>query len=276
MKVYIMTDQEGVAGVVNWEDYGSPGARLYELACRLLTLEVNAAIEGFLAAGATDFLVADGHGHGSIDQCLLHPKARLFCGRPVPGPYPFAIDDSFAAACQIGQHAKANTDGGHLSHTGSFSVDDLVLNGRSLGEMGINMTVAGYYGVPSILVAGDQAATEEARDLVPNIETVAVKEGVKRGQATGLAITESRTFNCCATHLSPETARERIAAAAERALNRLDEIKPFFIPPPYQWRQVLRPEQPCGPFRVGSATGDDLIALLNGPKQYAWSTGEPA
>lgn len=268
MKIYVMTDLEGVAGVIDWDDYGKPGERRYELACELTTLEANAAIEGFLAAGATDFLVVDGHGHGAINQTLLHPRAKLLTGRPLG--YPFGCDASFAAACQIGQHAKSNADGGHLSHTGAFAVEDLTINGRSVGEMGCNMLFCGYFGVPNILVTGDEAAAEEAKDLVPNIETVAVKEGLKRGSATGLTGEQNRGYNKAAIHLSPAAARDAIREGAERALRRLQEIEPLRFDPPYELRQVMRPEVAGGPMRVSSCRSDDVLELLRMPRQGEW------
>src|SRR5919202_4298096 len=155
MKVYIMTDMEGVAGVVSSVDYCAPDSRYYEVGRELTTLETNAAIEGALDAGATEFLVVDGHGHGAIDPVKLHPAALLMAGRPLG--YPFGCDQSFDATFIIGQHAKANTDGGQLCHTGSFTVEDQVLNGQSLGELGINMLFAAYYGVRTVLVTGDLA-----------------------------------------------------------------------------------------------------------------------
>ncbi|MCC7491954.1 MAG: M55 family metallopeptidase [Fimbriimonadaceae bacterium] len=266
MRIYLMTDLEGVAGVVNWDDYGAPGARCYERACELTTLEVNAAVEGFLAAGATDFLVVDGHGHGAIDPLLLHRRARLLTGRPLR--YPFGCDDSFAAACQIGQHAKSNAPGGHLSHTGAFSVEDLQINGRSLGEMGCNMLFCGYFGVPTILVSGDQAAADEARELVPNCVTVAVKEGWPNGSASGLTGSANKLHNGAAVHLSPAAARDQIRAAAYRALRERDRIAPFWLAPPYTLRSVLRPEAAGQPFRVATVTGNDAVDLLNSPRPH--------
>ena len=156
MKVYIMTDMEGVAGIINSADYASPGSRYYELARELTTLETNAAIEGVLEAGATEILVVDGHGPGAINPTLLHPEARLLAGRPLG--YPSGCDNSFDAALMVGQHAKSNTDGGHLCHTGSFAVEDLSINGVSVGEAGCNMLLAAYYNVPMVMLSGDEAA----------------------------------------------------------------------------------------------------------------------
>lgn len=266
MKIYIMTDLEGVAGVLNWDDYGAPGARCYELARRLTTLEVNAAIDGFLAAGADDILVVDGHGHGALDLELIHPAARVYAGRPMG--YPFMVDETFDAACMIGQHAKSNTDGGHLSHTGSFGVDEMTVNGVSVGELGCNLLFCGWFGVPTVLLSGDLAATEEARALVPNIETAAVKEGVRRGPAHGLTSAQNQVFNCAAVHLAPAAARERIGEAAERALRRKDEIAPYRLEPPYEIRTVLRPTEPGGATRTAVVSDPDLIRALNAPRHY--------
>src|SRR5829696_5209580 len=100
MKIYIMTDMEGVAGVVSSTDYCAPDSRYYEVGRELTTMETNAAIEGALEAGATDFLVVDGHGAGAINPSLLHPAARLLIGRPRPVGYPFGepeVDTAFDA-----------------------------------------------------------------------------------------------------------------------------------------------------------------------------------
>ena len=265
MKVYIMTDMEGAAGVVNADDYLAPGARYYELARELVTAEVNAAIEGGLEAGATEFLVVDGHGYGAINQTLLHPAAQLLAGRPIG--YPFGCDDRFDAAFMIAQHAKANADGGHLAHTGSFAIEDLRINGKSVGEMGCNMLVAAYYSVPYVLHTGDAAASAEALDLVPAIETVTVKWGVRRGSAAGLDARQNELFNGAATHLHPEEARRRIRAAARRALERRAEVAPFWLPPPYELLS-LRRKTDSQPVTAARNTGEDLLDVLRQPRRH--------
>ncbi len=266
MKIYIMTDQEGVAGVTNAPDFAAPGARYYEVARELTTLEVNAAIEGALDAGATEFLVVDGHGHGSIEPRLLHKEAKLLTGRPVS--YPFACDPSFDAGFMIGQHAKSNTDGGHLSHTGSFSVEDLSINGLSVGETGCNSLFMGYFDVPLILFTGDQAGCDEAAELVPNVVTVAVKEGIKRGSATGLTGEQNRAFNGAAVHLSPETARERIREGAAKAIDQRRNVKPFKLEAPYTLESVLRPETQGGAMKRAVNRADDILELLLMPRRH--------
>jgi D-amino peptidase len=263
MKIYIMTDMEGVAGVVSSTDYCAPDSRYYEVGRELTTLETNAAIEGAMEAGATEFLVVDGHGHGAINPLLLHPAALLLTGRPMG--YPFGCDASFGAAFVVGQHAKANADGGHLAHSGSFTVEDQAVNGRSLGELGVNMLFAAYFGVPTVLVTGDGACCEEALALVPQLEVVAVKEGLKRGAPAGLTGEEARRYNGAAVHLHPAAARERIRAGARRAVERRAEIPRFWMAPPYRVERSFRVGEDGATPRPTVQEGDDLIAVLAQP-----------
>jgi D-amino peptidase len=267
MKIFIMTDQEGVAGVVNSPDYAAPGARYYERACELTTLEVNAAIEGALEAGATDFLVADGHGHGSINATLLHPRAKLLTGRPLF--YPFGCDESFDAAFNLGQHAMSNADGAHLAHTGSFIVDNQTLNGIPIGELGTNILLGEHFGVPMIFVSGDEACATEAKNLIPNIETAVVKWGVKRGSATGLSDAEALNFNNGAIHLSPEAARETIREGAKRAVERRNEIERFQLQPPFERVTTFRHTE-TQPKKRRVEKANDFMQLLLGKGEDAW------
>jgi D-amino peptidase len=262
MKVYVMTDMEGCAGIPASAEYAAPGGRWYEYAREMVTLETTACVQGCFEAGATEVLVVDGHGHGAINPMLLHPDARLLFGRPIG--YPFGCDDSFDVAIMVGQHAKANTDGGHLSHTGSFEVENESINGVSVGEMGKNMLFCAYFGVPTILVCGDAAASEEAQALVPGIETAVVKEGVKRGPASGLTADQARLFNGAATHLHPTKARRVIREAAKQALGRVAEIERFWLEPPYERVLTMRRTE-TEPMRTGRAQADDLLELLKAP-----------
>jgi D-amino peptidase len=261
MRVYIMTDMEGVAGVVNSVDYCRPESRYYEVGRELTTLETNAAIDGALAAGATDILVVDGHGAGAINPVLLHPAARLLIGRPRPAGYPFGVDSAWDAVFFIGQHAKANTDGGHLAHTGNFGVEEYTINGISVGELGRAMALYASFGVPAVLVSGDAACAGEARALVPEMETVAVKEGIRRGSASGFSAEENRRYNEAAVHLHPQRARTLIREAAARALRRRGEISLFQIDPPYELVSVSRPENGA-PAKVTRVTAGTLLDLL--------------
>lgn len=260
MKIYIMTDMEGVAGVLSSVDFCAPASRYYEVGRTLTTLETNAAIDGALEAGATEFLVVDGHGHGAIDPLQLHPAARLLAGRPLS--YPFGCDASFDAAFIVGQHAKANTNGGQLAHTGSFSCEDQVLNGQSLGELGINLLFAAYFDVPTLLVTGDKACCDEAHELVPSIETVSVKEGLKRGAPRDLIAEDARRYNGGAIHVHPEVARARIRKGARRAIDRRREVPRFWIAPPYELIRSFRPREDGTVPPATRQHGDDLITVL--------------
>jgi D-amino peptidase len=129
------------------------------------------------------------------------------------------------------------------------------------------MLFTAYFGVPTVLVCGDVAAAEEARALVPNIETAAVKEGQKRGPATGLTGAENSSFNGAAVHLHPTKARELIRERAKRAIERVGEIKPFWLEPPYERVLAIR-KTDTEPQKVGRARADDFLKLL--ATGYEW------
>lgn len=217
MKVFISTDLEGVSGVVNTQEQCSPGGRYYEEARRLLTAEVNAAVEGLLEAGAQEIVVLDGHA-GGLYFPDLHPEAKAIIGNPLP--VHCGVDQSYDAYVLIGRHAMAGTYSGVLDHTqSSATIVNYWLNGKLIGEIGTGAALAGQFGVPTILVTGDEAATQEAQALLGDVEVVAVKKGLSRGAALCLA---------------PAKARQLIREAAARALQRLSDFKPFVIPPPYE------------------------------------------
>lgn len=106
MKIFIMTDMEGCAGILNYTDWCEPGGRFYEKGMRILTEEVNAATCGFFAGGATEVLVVDGHGAGGIDVELLDKRAELLHRKPSP-TWPWTLDSTFDGLAFVGQHAKA-------------------------------------------------------------------------------------------------------------------------------------------------------------------------
>ena len=238
MKIFIMTDMEGVCGVVNHDDWVLPTGRYYADGQRLLAEEVNAAVEGFLAAGATEIVVVDGHGAGGINPSHLNRHTsyvRVFW-------YPFAIDDSFDAAAWIGQHGKAGMPYAHIAHTGWFNVLDTQINGISVGEFGEVVLCAEEVGVPSIFGAGDDAFSREAQALLPGIETVVTKWGLTAGTGDECSYEDYMKRNLSARHLHPERARELIGEGAYKALIRFGEHPGTFtrlrLTPPY--RQVTR------------------------------------
>lgn len=174
MRVLIITDLEGVNGVLNFPDWCVPEGRRNEMGCRFLTEEVNAAAAGFFGAGATEVIAVDGHGSGgSLRDELLDPRVALQRGAKVSPTF----NDSCDVAAFVGQHAKAGTPNAHLAHTQTGEAIDWRLNGVSLGEFG--QLSYGFYelGIPVIFASGDLALTCEAKELIPGIFTSAVKEG---------------------------------------------------------------------------------------------------
>lgn len=218
IRVFISADMEGIGGVVHSDQVSSAG-KDYDRARRSMTEEVNAAIEGALEAGATEILVNDSHGNmRNILVEYLNERAELISGSPKPLSMMQGIDSTFDLVFFIGYHARAGTENGVLDHTYSSStVSNITINGQTLSEAGINAAVAGYYGVPVGLVAGDSAAVNQAKRLLGDVEAVMVKEGIGR--------TAARV-------LPPEKVRELIREAAVRAVRRRGEFKPFKIKPP--------------------------------------------
>jgi len=218
MKVFISADLEGIAGVVHGEHVLRNG-REHDRARKLMTAEVNAAIEGALEAGAQKIIVNDSHGTmRNIIPEELHEKAELITGSPKPLSMMQGIDSSFNAAFFIGYHAMPSSFPAVMGHT-YFGrvVYNVRVNGQPMGETGINAALAGYFNVPVVLVTGDQTVTAEACQLLGNVETVTVKEAIGRYAA-----------KC----LSPVEARRRIREAAKNALSRLNEMEPFKLSSP--------------------------------------------
>jgi D-amino peptidase len=145
VKLYILTDIEGVAGVANFEDYSYSTGRFYPLSRHLLTMEVNAAVEGALAAGADDIVVLDGHGPGGINVEEIHPEAKLLHGTGYPPT--LGLDQTYDAMFFVGQHAMSHAERAGMAHTySSRTVEHMLLNGERIGEFGMR-TLLGRPGV---------------------------------------------------------------------------------------------------------------------------------
>jgi D-amino peptidase len=218
LKVFISVDIEGITGVVNAQETSRTGLD-YEYFRRLMTLEANAAIEGALAAGATEIVVRDAHGSArNIIPDLLNRNALLlrdWSGGPMVMME--GVDSTFDAAAFIGFHAKAGTPDALIEHTSSGTVTDFNLNGISMPEAGFNALMAGHHNVPVVFAAGDEALCNQAKALLGSVETVAVKKGIG-----GAALS-----------LHPEVAREKIRAGMEKALRNRASYKPYKLNPPY-------------------------------------------
>ena len=193
-RIVMMTDLEGVAGVVSFHEQAYRDAKYNEEAKALLTGEINAAVEGLLAEDVEEILVIDGHGAGGVTFEALHPAAKLMHGRPVaPLEVRSAVIETYDAAMLVGQHAMAGVPEGNLAHTqSSRSIEYIELNGTPIGETAQFALYCGGLGVPTIFLSGDDAACREAEALIPGMITVAVKQGLSRNSAISLSAMEAR------------------------------------------------------------------------------------
>jgi D-amino peptidase len=220
VKIFISFDMEGVAGIVDWSQCRAPG-QPYEEGRKLLLGEVNAAIAGAVRAGvaatgkaaSVEIVCNDSHGTMfNLDPEGLYGNASYVAGRHKPMYMMQGLDASFDAVFLVGYHGSISGEGSVLSHTYNPQViSHAALNGTRVGESGINALAALGYGVPIALVTGDQYTIAEAAPFCPGAQTVVTKESLTRFGAV---------------NLHPEVARSRIAEAAQRAAQRLDELKP--------------------------------------------------
>jgi D-amino peptidase len=270
LKIYIMTDMEGCAGILNHDDWVLPSGHFYDKGREILTGEVNAAIEGFLEGGADEILVVDGHGAGGINPLTLHPAARLAAGGPKP-TFPFYLDADFDGAACVGQHAKAGTPRSHITHTEWFSWIDLTVNGRSIGEYGTIALCAMELKVPFFFAAGEEAFCREAKALTPGVETVSVKQGVNPDGLDALPEADYRRAKLAAIHLSPIEARRRIREGALLAITRLQKRPRTFryapLKKPYLLRRKLRQAAGQPPLVQIARHPTSIIGALNTPWQ---------
>ncbi|PZE62078.1 peptidase M55 [Curtobacterium sp. MCPF17_047] len=212
MKIWISYDMEGVAGIVDW-DQCRPGSDGYALGCALLLDEVNAAIEGAVAGGATEVLLNDSHSRMSnLDpRAVVHPdKVRFITGRHKPMYMMQGLDDTVDGAFLIGYHGSISGEPSTMSHTYNPEVfSGARVNGTWVGESGINALVTAHHGVPIALVTGDEVTWDETEPFAPDAEHVVTKTSITRASADSLHPTES-----C----------RRIRDAAERAARRVGEM----------------------------------------------------
>jgi D-amino peptidase len=215
VKVFISSDMEGTAGVVDWDHVRAIGPR-YEYFVDLLTAEVNAAIEGAMRAGASEFLVNDSHGKmANLRPDALAGAASYLSGRHKPWYMMEGLDGTFDAVFFVSYHGSMGSDASVLSHTYSpAAIAEVTINGVVAGESGINALVALAYGVPVVLVTGDAVTAREADAFCPGIQRVVVKESVSRFAANSL---------------HPERARALIAEAACLAIATLASAKQVAI-----------------------------------------------
>ena len=199
-------------------NFRRPGKRILRLniqACEYFMGDVAAVVRGLRDGGATEIVVLDGHGSQCVIPHLMEPGAKYITGRPRPGAGNLsALDSSFAGMVMVGFHAMMGTPDGVLNHTQSSKTENRYwYNGVESGELAQNALIAGYYGIPLIMVTGDEATTREARKFFGNnIVTVSVKKGLSREAAI----------------LYPfEETRKALYEGAKKAVSVIAECKPY-------------------------------------------------
>lgn len=241
MKVFVIGDMEGVAGIVKWAQT-TGGEKLYDEGRVLYTEEINAAVRGAKAAGATEIVVMDCHGAGgdwtfnSLLPELLDPDCEYVVQQEWT-EYTTFLEQGVDAALLVGMHAMAGTADGVLSHTVSGQAwQNLRFNGTLVGESGINAALCGHWGCPVVLVTGDRAVCREGRELLGDaLTTVEVKQGLGRFSARQLV---------------PARARELIEAGARDALAGLGAV------------QRYEPGRPCE-IEIDFTSPDRLVEYAN-------------
>ena len=223
MRVYLSVDMEGIGGI----SHSAPTERAdagYPAAVALMVGEANAAIDGACAAGATQIVVNDSHGlMFNLVPADVDPRATLIQGQKpwsmVQGAAPDANGPSFDVALFVGYHARAGHPTGVIAHTYSATPTFTSLDGRPVGESGINAAVLGAWGVPIGLVSGDDALADEIADWLPWAAHVVVKRAVSRRAAASF---------------HPTVACDLIRAGAERAVRRAagGELQPLLVRSP--------------------------------------------
>lgn len=219
IKVLISVDMEGITGVVTGEQL-SPSGFEYQRFREIMTGEALAAIEGARAAGATEFVVADSH--GNMQNLLIDrfpAGVTIVRGSPRPLGMMQGIDSTVSAVMFVGYHASTTNSSGVRAHTMSSATFAAVeLNGRPQAESSLNAAVAGHFGVPVVMVSGDEDAVGEVRALLGDVEGAVVKR--------------SHGFHS-ATTLTPEAGQALIRAAARAAISRLRDFKPYRVAGPF-------------------------------------------
>lgn len=248
MKVYISVDMEGGTGIASAQHMRDAG---YTRMIKLLTQEVNAAIQGAFEAGATEVLVNDAH--GSMTNILieeLDERAELISGSNKHLCQMEGIDESYDAVFFLGYHAHEGNEDAVLNHTiMGGAVTEIRRNGVVVGETAINAGIAGAYGVPVVLVAGDHVLCQEAKRFLGEIETVTTKRAIDR---------------YAARVLPPKRVQGLIKEAAKRALSRVAEIKPHTIEGPIEFQlttKLTSMAHMCSLFPSVERRGPKVIAV---------------
>ena len=229
MKIYVVCDLEGVAGVVDFRKQCMENGAYYQQAINMATRELNALIEGAIEGGATEIFAWPGHGAfpGGINVEVLHPECKLVMHAGDAGPVGY--DESFDAMMLHGLHGMSGS-GGVLAHSFYPYPKNIWADNLKIGEIALNMASFGEKDIPTVLVTGDMTAIEETKALVPGVEGAIVKWALDEKEKLG-ALSVRKTIS-----LSPEKAQSIIKKAARNAMDKIGSIKPFMIPTPFNLR----------------------------------------
>jgi len=218
-KVYIFADMEGCSQLTNREQLNGSEGPLR------MAQDINACIEGCFLAGATEVIVRDGHGGGvNVDPALINPKARL-----IQGPTPrerFKDIEGSEALILLGYHGMAQTKNALFAHSfSSATIQMMYLNGKSVGEIGIDASIASEYNVPVVMVSGDDKSLKEAKEWIPGVITCQVKKGTSHLSGKCLTLTQSH---------------ELIKKKTVQALKKRNSIKPVQVkyPATIRWEYI--------------------------------------
>lgn len=238
MKIFISADMEGITGITH-DEQTEGSSNQYIHGCKLMTGDVNAAIEGCLEAGADEIYVKDAHGNGrNIIIEELNKHAILIPGWDIMMNMVQGIDESFDALILIGYHSMIHTENGILAHTMTSSIRGLSINNHPIGEAELSSLIAGYYGVPVVFISGDHAVVNELRRFVGEIPYVITKYGM--GRETG------RLLHPSLTHTS-------IKEKVSEAVRKREQFKPLQMEPPLNVS-----------VKLSSAKATDLVSLVPG------------
>lgn len=214
MNLYLSVDMEGISGLID-PTFVDSGQHHYTRGQQLMTDEANHVIDAAFSNGCSEVIVNDSHSKmNNLIIEKLHPEVKLICGDVKPFSMMQGLDDSFDAAVFVGYHSRASMKG-VLSHTMTFGVRHMFINDVAIGEFGFNAYLAGYYGVPVIMVTGDDEIAKEAKALIPDITTAVVKEQ------------QSRTAALC---LTPQKSGQLLREKTAQALKAIDKADPL-VPP---------------------------------------------
>jgi D-amino peptidase len=237
LKVYVSVDMEGIAGVVTGDQLGPTGFE-YGRFREFMTAEALAAVEAAREAGATEIVVSDSHGNAQNLLIERFPEdVTIIRAFPRPLGMMEGIDSTFDAAIFIGYHASTASPTGVRAHTlSSANYAGVALNGTQVPEAGINAAIAGHFGVPVVLISGDDAAVAETQRLVPGV--------------TGAVVKRALGFHSAAT-MTPGAATALIRERVREALAGLGSARPYRLEAPVRLELTFKNYRPA-----------ELLALL--------------